>query len=66
MIIEGKFLKREDNTVYIMQHYTGIVYKAALTNVRVCTDKNRGIKWVRIDDHGKADFVCFYEEWKED
>lgn len=65
MIIDGKFLKKENNTVYIMQHLTGIVYKTALANVRVCTDRNRGIKWVRIDDHWKADFVCYYKEWKE-
>lgn len=59
MIIDGKLVKREKNTVYVQQSYTGIVYKTDVSNVCVCTIKHNGVKFIRILDHWKADFVSW-------
>ena len=59
MIIDGKLVKKEGNTVFVKQDYTGTVYKTDVSNVAVGTVKCSGQKFVRILDHWKADFVAW-------
>lgn len=59
MVIDGKLVKKDKNTVYVEQHYTGTVYKTDVSNVAVCTIKSNGQKFIRILDHWKANFVSW-------
>ena len=59
MVIDGKLVKKNKNTVYVQQYYTGTVYKTDVSNVAVCTIRSNGQKFIRILDHWKADFVSW-------
>lgn len=64
MTIEGKLLKREGDTVWLVQMYTGYVYTVDKKDVRVCRQYNNpNIKWLRVDDACKATRVSRYK-WR--
>lgn len=61
MIIEGKLMKEEGDTIWLVQMYTGYVYTVDKKDVRVChlyNDPN--IRWLRVDDACKATRVGRY------
>lgn len=59
MVIDGELVKKDGDTVYVKQYYTGTVYKTDVSNAAVGTIKSNGQKFVRILDHWKANFVSW-------
>lgn len=64
MTIEGKLLKQEGNTIWLVQMYTGYVYTVDEKDVRVCRQYNDpSIEWLCVNDACKATCVGRYK-WR--
>lgn len=65
MYIDGKLLRKRNGQIWVMQDYTGMVWRAPVEVCKICTHIQHGHthKWIRIEDHWKSTFVCWGSQW---